>query len=134
MNLKLRYSIIIIDLSLKNPKIQELPGTLPPGKFPTLVHTNHNRYQEKERVWGNANAEQHDLTVFHRIFIFVKLFALPTSFKAFVLFYSFKSILSTKIVIFSYPKSLSFSVLTFIKWRLNTKLLANMLRNVVFSI
>jgi hypothetical protein len=26
MNLKLRYSIIIIHLSLKNPKIQELPG------------------------------------------------------------------------------------------------------------
>jgi hypothetical protein len=25
MNLKLRYSIIIIDLSLENPKIQELP-------------------------------------------------------------------------------------------------------------
>jgi hypothetical protein len=22
---------------------------------------------EKERVWGNANAEQHDLTRFHRI-------------------------------------------------------------------
>ena len=35
-------------------------------------------------------------------------------------------------VIFSYPKLLSFSVLTFIKWRLNTKLLANTLRNVVF--
>jgi hypothetical protein len=31
MNLKLRYSIIIIDLSLKNPKIQELAGALPPG-------------------------------------------------------------------------------------------------------
>jgi hypothetical protein len=31
MNLKLRYSIIIIDLSLKNPKIQELPEALPPG-------------------------------------------------------------------------------------------------------
>ena len=31
MNLKLRYSIIIIDLSLKNPKMQELPGALPPG-------------------------------------------------------------------------------------------------------
>jgi hypothetical protein len=30
----------------------------------------------------------------------------------------FKGILSTKIVIFSYPKLLSFSVLTFIKWRL----------------
>ena len=29
-----------------------------------------------------------------------------------------KGILSTKIVIFSYPKWLSFSVLTFIKWRL----------------
>jgi MFS superfamily sulfate permease-like transporter len=29
-----------------------------------------------------------------------------------------KEILSTKIVIFSYPKLLSFSVLTFIKWRL----------------
>jgi hypothetical protein len=33
---------------------------------------------------------------------------------------------------FSYPKLLSFSVLTFIKWRLNTELLANTLRNVVF--
>jgi hypothetical protein len=39
MNLKLRYSIIIIDLSLKNPKIQELPGAFapcpppPPGSF-----------------------------------------------------------------------------------------------------
>jgi hypothetical protein len=31
MNLKLRYNII--DLSLKNPKIQELPGALPPGLF-----------------------------------------------------------------------------------------------------
>jgi hypothetical protein len=30
----------------------------------------------------------------------------------------FKGILSTTIVIFSYPKILSFSVLTFIKWRL----------------
>ena len=30
----------------------------------------------------------------------------------------FKEILSTKIVIFSYPKLLSFSVLTFIRWRL----------------
>ena len=29
-----------------------------------------------------------------------------------------KKVLSTKIVIFSYPKLLSFSVLTFIKWRL----------------
>jgi hypothetical protein len=29
-----------------------------------------------------------------------------------------KGILSTKIVIFSYPKLLSFSILTFIKWRL----------------
>jgi hypothetical protein len=45
-----------------------------------------------------------------------------------------KEILSTTIVIFSYPKLLSFSVLTFIKWRLNTELLANTLRNVVFSI
>jgi hypothetical protein len=34
MNLKLRYSIIIIDLSLKNPKIQELPGALPPWSLP----------------------------------------------------------------------------------------------------
>ena len=32
--------------------------------------------------------------------------------------HSLKGILSTKIVIFSYPKLLSFSVLTFIKWRL----------------
>jgi hypothetical protein len=31
-----------------------------------------------------------------------------------------KGILSTKIVIFSYPKLLSFSVLTFIKWRLTS--------------
>jgi hypothetical protein len=45
-----------------------------------------------------------------------------------------KGILSTTIVIFSYQKLLSFSVLTFIKWRLNTELLANTLRNVVFSI
>ena len=36
--------------------------------------------------------------------------------------------MSTTIVIFSYPKLLSFSVLTFIKWRLNTELLANTLR------
>ena len=42
--------------------------------------------------------------------------------------------MSTTIIIFSYPKLLSFSVLTFIKWRLNTELLANTLRNVVFSI
>ena len=33
-------------------------------------------------------------------------------------FYLFKGILSTKIVIFSYPKLLSFSVLISIKWRL----------------
>jgi hypothetical protein len=33
---------------------------------------------------------------------------------------------------FSYPKLLLFSILTFIKWRLNTELLANTLRNVVF--
>jgi hypothetical protein len=37
MNLKLRYSIIIIDLSLKNPKIQELPGALPPGHPTTFI-------------------------------------------------------------------------------------------------
>ena len=37
--------------------------------------------------------------------------------------------MSTTIKIFSYPNLLSFSVLTFIKWRLNTELLANMLRN-----
>jgi hypothetical protein len=30
MNLKLRYSIIIIDLSLENPKIQELCPLVPP--------------------------------------------------------------------------------------------------------
>jgi hypothetical protein len=41
--------------------------------------------------------------------------------------------LSTSCVIFSYPKLLSISVLTFIKWRLNTELLMNTLRNVVFS-
>ena len=34
----------------------------------------------------------------------------------------FKGIFSTKIVIISYSKLLSFSVLTFIKWRLNTEL------------
>ena len=44
-----------------------------------------------------------------------------------------KGILSTSCVIFSYPKLLSISVLTFIKWTLNTKLLMNTLRNVVFS-
>jgi hypothetical protein len=32
-----------------------------------------------------------------------------------------KGILSTTNIIFSYPKLLSFSVLTFIKWRLNTE-------------
>ena len=48
--------------------------------------------------------------------------------------YMFKGILSTTIVFFSYPKLLSFSVLTFKKWRLNTELLANTLRNVFFSI
>ena len=37
MNLKLRYRIIIIDTSLKNPKIQELPGALPHG-LPHEVH------------------------------------------------------------------------------------------------
>ena len=36
----------------------------------------------------------------------------------------FKGILSTKIVIFSYPKLLSFSVLTFIKWRLTLSYVA----------
>ena len=46
--------------------------------------------------------------------------------------YVVKGILSTTIVIFSYPKLLSFCVLTFIKWRLNTELLVNTLRNVVF--
>jgi hypothetical protein len=44
-----------------------------------------------------------------------------------------KGILSTSCVIFSYPNLLSISVLTFIKWRLNTELLMNTLRNVVFS-
>ena len=44
----------------------------------------------------------------------------------------FKGKLSTTIVILSYSKLLSFSVLTFIKWRLSTDLLANTLRNVVF--
>ena len=47
-------------------------------------------------------------------------------------FTKFKGILSTSCVIFSYPKLLSISVLTFIKWRLNTELLMNTLRNVVF--
>ena len=46
---------------------------------------------------------------------------------------SLKGILSTSCVIFSYPKLLSISVLTFIKWSLNTELLMNTLRNVVFS-
>jgi hypothetical protein len=36
----------------------------------------------------------------------------------------FKGILSTKIVIFSYPKLLSFSILTFIKWRLTLSYVA----------
>jgi MFS family permease len=36
-----------------------------------------------------------------------------------------KGILSTSCVIFSYPKLLSISVLTFIKWRLNTELLTS---------
>jgi hypothetical protein len=44
-----------------------------------------------------------------------------------------KGILSTSCVIFSYPKLLSISVLTFIKLRLNIELLMNTLRNVVFS-
>jgi hypothetical protein len=44
-----------------------------------------------------------------------------------------KGILSTSCVLFSYPKLLSISVLTSIKWRLNTELLMNTLRNVVFS-
>ena len=44
-----------------------------------------------------------------------------------------KGILSTSCVIFPYPKLLSISVLTFIKWRVNTELLMNTLRNVVFS-
>ena len=50
-----------------------------------------------------------------------------------VTFNGFKGILSTSCVIFSYPKLLSISILTFIKWRLNTELLMNTLRNVVFS-
>ena len=33
-----------------------------------------------------------------------------------------KGILSTKIVIFSYPKLFSFSILTFIEWKINTEL------------
>ena len=37
----------------------------------------------------------------------------------------FKGILSTTIVIFSYPKLLSFSVLTLIKWRLTPSYAAN---------
>jgi hypothetical protein len=45
-----------------------------------------------------------------------------------------KGILSTSCVIFSYPKLLSISVLTFIKWRLNTELLMNTLRNVMKSV
>jgi hypothetical protein len=40
-----------------------------------------------------------------------------------------KGILSTKIVIFSYPKLLSFSVLTFIKWRLTPSYAA---KNTIF--
>jgi hypothetical protein len=53
------------------------PGGKVPGSSWILgFFTNHNRYQEKERVCGNANAEQHDLTHFHRILTFVKLFAL----------------------------------------------------------
>jgi hypothetical protein len=45
-----------------------------------------------------------------------------------------KGILSTTIVIFSYPKLLSFSVLTFIKWRLNTELLANRYETLFFDL
>ena len=41
----------------------------------------------------------------------------------------FKGKLSTTIVILSYSKLLSFSILTFIKWRLNTESLANTQRN-----
>ena len=44
-----------------------------------------------------------------------------------------KGTLSTSYIIFSYPKLLSISVLIFIKWRFNTELLTNTLRNVVFS-
>jgi hypothetical protein len=50
-----------------------------------------------------------------------------------IVFSLLKGILSTSCVIFSYPNLLSISVLTFIKWRLNTELLMNTLRNVVFS-
>jgi hypothetical protein len=42
------------------------------------------------------------------------------------------NLLRTSCVIFSYPKLLSISVLTFIKWRLNTELLTNTHRNVFF--
>ena len=50
----------------------------------------------------------HSLADFHEIF----------TFNSRIIRVYFKGILSTTIVIFSYPKLLSFSILTFIKWRL----------------
>jgi hypothetical protein len=59
----------------------------------------------------------------YKVIIFGKLQVITWDFKCsgiFVIsiYMAFKGILSTKIVIFWYPKLLSFSVLTFIKWRL----------------
>jgi hypothetical protein len=45
--------------------------------------------------------------------------------------WSLKRYCPTTIVIFSYPKLLSFSVLTFKKWRLNTELLAKINKIVI---
>jgi hypothetical protein len=39
-----------------------------------------------------------------------------------------KGILSTKIVIFSYPKLFSFSILTFIEWKINTRVMLQKIR------
>ena len=48
MNFKLRYSIIIIDLSLKNPKIQEL--------CPLITTTTHQVH-----FWANADISRVNL-------------------------------------------------------------------------
>ena len=66
------------------------------------------------------------------IFSNVYIFKISPLSKKYCFITTLKGILSTTIVIFSYQKLLSFSVLTFIKWRLNTELLTNTLRNVVF--
>jgi hypothetical protein len=90
-------------------------------------------------MYDNFNHLLVDRLINSCLIIFKKLlfnffFYIDGDFLKIVSFKAFKGILSSTIVIFSYPKLLSFSVLTFIKWRLNTELLANTLRNVVFSI